>query len=238
MSALLNTYPYSIKPSRGECMNALSALGFKDTYETVIRYGVTDCVAAMTYVAHQRNGYAARNPGALVRWLLRHRHELTGWQWRRVAGFVRRFRSIPGWIRERLEKWLAMSRGQFVRGPNTIVEGWLLKEMEMRYGKAAVTRARKRFGDKFSLWRKALDLLRKRYYPTLRDVMTEAQALDEAERRAMKVRDETYAISRLPFEEQLRRAKEQMEADPLFQKVQAEREKRWAEATKDTEPGA
>jgi hypothetical protein len=67
---------------------ALSAWGFKNAYDVAIRHGVVDCAAAIEYVAAQRGRYAARNPGGLVRWLLRNAYNLQGWHRGRVLGFL------------------------------------------------------------------------------------------------------------------------------------------------------
>lgn len=96
------------KPSVEDVSSALRALGFHKAHETVIRHGVVDCATAIAYVAAQRGRYAARNPGALVRWLLDHKDSLTGWHWSRVRGFLVRFRSLPHWMGKRLARWLGL----------------------------------------------------------------------------------------------------------------------------------
>ncbi len=74
-----------------------------------MRYGVVDCAAAVAYVRAQKGRYAARNPGGLVRWVLKSKDSLTGWHWSRVRGFLMRFRSLPEWLRERIARWLGLS---------------------------------------------------------------------------------------------------------------------------------
>jgi len=97
------------KPNVDDVSSALRALGFRNASEIVIRYGVVDCAAAMAYVSAQKGRYAARNPGGLVRWVLKNKDSLAGWHWSRVRGFLMRFRSLPEWLRERIARWLGLS---------------------------------------------------------------------------------------------------------------------------------
>lgn len=97
------------KPNVEDVSSTLRALGFRKARETVVRYGVVDCAAAITYVGAQRGRYTARNPGGLVRWLLENKDSLSGWHWSRVRGFLVRFRSLPDWMRERIGRWLGLS---------------------------------------------------------------------------------------------------------------------------------
>lgn len=97
------------KPNVEDVSSALRAWGFCKARETVVRYGVADCAAAITYVGAQKGRYAARSPGALVRWLLENKDSLSGWHWSRVRGFLVRFRSLPEWMLERIARWLGLS---------------------------------------------------------------------------------------------------------------------------------
>ncbi len=97
------------KPTVDDVSSTLRAWGFRKARETVVRYGVVDCAAAIAYVGAQKGRYAARNPGGLVRWVLKNKDSLTGWHWSRVRGFLVRFRSLPEWLRERLARWLGLS---------------------------------------------------------------------------------------------------------------------------------
>lgn len=192
MIATLTFPAFDVKPTVKQCTDALAAVGFKDARQVAVTYGVADCVAVLAYVSVQRGGYAAKSPGALARWILRHRHQLTGWHWRRIAGFLKRFRALPEYLAERIKGWLSMTQGEYTRTADAKVEHWLVKEMEEKWGRRAVAKARTRT-ELFSVWRKALEHTRNADFSTLRDCMDAAIRTDTNERAGMRQRDEGYA---------------------------------------------
>ena len=115
-------------PNKDATIRMLTDLGFRDAYATAVGYGIKDCWAALAYVQAQGKGYAARSPGAFVRWMLVNREKLHGWHWKRVAGFLGRFEQIPDWIRRTVQRWLNTTKGEVMPTPEDKVERWQLRK--------------------------------------------------------------------------------------------------------------
>lgn len=214
---------------------ALTSLGFLRGRDFAVKHGLKRILAAWKFVSIQRN---LNWKGASVRWLIREGEgrTLKEFSRRQILGFVARYaRHLTEDDKQILTGWALQSAnaddGPRYRSPGSKAERWQYEELEKAYGKSAVKQGRKRVGNDYYLWMRAVrNFQQAEVKPvTLKEILLEAQAelqLDSEVREAML---------RRPTEEEV-----EAEGAALFRALQEraqerERERAAEQAIRDKE---